>query len=95
MDRDLPALTELKEKTDPKMIQEAALEIFPDDKRTARFAGIYLCHRYSAAKLREIGCLYRLSDSGVTQARRRFEAAMKVDAPLRKKIEEVMVILGL
>lgn len=95
LDRDLPALTELKEKTDPKMIQEAALEIFPDDKRTARFAGIYLCHRYSAAKLREIGCLYRLSDSGVTQARRRFEAAMKVDAPLRKKIEEVLVILGL
>ncbi len=95
LDRDLPALKELKEKPDPKMIEDAALKIFSEDKRTARFAGIYLCHRYSAAKLREIGCLYRLSDSGVTQARRRFEAAMKVDAPLRKKIEEVLVILGL
>ena len=55
LDRDLPALTELKEKPDLKMIHEAALKIFPDDKRSARFAGIYLCHRYSAAKLRAIG----------------------------------------
>ncbi len=95
LDRDLPALKELKEKPDPKMIEDAVLKIFSEDKKMARFAGIYLCHRYSAAKLREIGCLYRLSDSGVTQARRRFEAAMKADAQLGKKIEEVLVILGL
>ena len=93
-DRDLPALRELKEGPQPKEINEVAQKIFVDNRKLARFAGIYLCHRYSRAKLKEIGDLFLLSESGVNQASRRFEASMKVEAQLREKIEQIREILG-
>jgi REP element-mobilizing transposase RayT len=94
-DRDLPTLRELQERAGPEMISGIAREIFADDSRLARFAGIYLCHRYSGAKLKEIGDLFLVSYSGVTQASRRFEAAMETDGRLREKIEEIKGILNL
>ena len=95
MDRDLPALRELKERPDPEMISEVACKVFSESKRLGRLAGIYLCHRYSGAKLKEIGDLFLLSDSGVTQASRRFEAAMKAEVQLAKKAGEIREILDL
>jgi len=52
-------------------------------------AGIYLCWRFSGAKLKEIGRLYGISESGVTQAGKRFEEAMKKDNSLKKRIPEI------
>ena len=95
MDRDLPALRELKERPDPEMISEVACKVFSESKRLGRLAGIYLCHRYSGAKLKEIGGLFLLLDSGVTQASRRFEAVMNGDVQLEKKIEEARRMLDL
>lgn len=61
----------------------------------ARAAGIYLCHRFSGAKLQKIGDLFGLSPSGVTQAGKRFEEAMKKDKVLEKKVLEVAKKLDL
>ena len=94
-DRDLPALRELKERPRAEEIYEVTRKVFVDNMRLARLAGIYLCHRYSGAKLNEIGALFLLSDSGVTQTSRRFEAAMEVDAQQAKKVGEIREILGL
>ena len=94
VDRDLPALRELKERPLPEKIYEVTRKVFVDNARLARLAGIYLCHRYSGAKLKEIGDLFLLSESGVTQASRRFETSMKVEAQLREKIEQIREILG-
>lgn len=94
-DRDLPALRELKERPRPEKIREIARNAFVDNRRLARLAGIYLCHRYSGVKLKEIGDLFLLSDSGVIQASRRFEAAMEAEAQLGKKVEEIRGILDL
>ena len=94
VDRDLPALRELKERPRPEKIYGVTRKVFVDNGRLARLAGIYLCHRYSGAKLKEIGDLFLLSESGVTQASRRFEAAMEVKAQLGKKVEEIREILG-
>ncbi|NLD05899.1 MAG: hypothetical protein GX672_08450, partial [Synergistaceae bacterium] len=94
VDRDLPALRELKERPRPEKIYEVTRKVFVDNARLARLAGIYLCHRYSGAKLKEIGDLFLLSESGVTQASRRFETSMKVEAQLREKIEQIREILG-
>ena len=94
VDRDLPALRELKERPRPEKIYEVTRKVFVDNARLARLAGIYLCHRYSGAKLKEIGDLFLLSESGVNQASRRFETSMKVEAQLRKKVEEIREILG-
>lgn len=94
-DRDLPSLRELKERPGSEMISETARKLFVDNKKLARLAAIYLCHRYSGAKLKEIGDMFLLSDSGVTQASRRFEAAMEADGQLGEKIKEIRQILSL
>jgi len=94
-DRDLPALRELKERPRPEIISGIARKIFADNSRLARLAGIYLSHRYSGAKLKEIGDTFLLSDSGVTQASRRFEALMEADGQVEDKIKEIRRILNL
>ena len=94
-DRELPALREIKENPRIKQIFEITQKVFFDNFKLARLAGVYLCHRYSGAKLKEIGDLFLLSDSGVTQTSRRFETAMKADVQLAKKVEEIKEILGL
>jgi len=42
----------------------------------------------TGAKLRETGDLFGISESGMSQAARRFEEAMKTDSPLEKRILE-------
>jgi len=77
-DRDIPALRELTRRPDIMMIKEAVEEAFPGNGRLARSAGIYHCHRFSGAKLKDIGDLY--AESGVTQASRRLEVMMERDS---------------
>jgi chromosomal replication initiation ATPase DnaA len=77
------------------MIKEAVEEAFPGNGRLARSAGIYLCHRFSGAKLKDIGDLYGISESGVTQAGKRFEETMKKDSSLEKRVVEIARKLSL
>ena len=94
-DRDLPSLNELAEKPQLEKILHICRESFAENLRQGRRAGIYLCHRFSGAKLKEIGTIFRLSESGVTQASRRFEDEMAEDHSLREKILEVRKSLHL
>ena len=55
----------------------------------AKKVGIYLCHRYSGARLREIGERYGLSDAAITQASRRMKVACEHDETVRKLVAEV------
>ena len=88
-DRELPALRDLTRGPDIAEIKAVSEETFPKNARLARMAGIYLCWRFSGAKLKEIGKLYGISESGVTQAGKRFEEAMKKDNSLKKRIPEI------
>ena len=94
-DRDIPALRELQGRPDIGKIKAAAAKAFPDSGRLARAAAIYLCHRFSGAKLQEIGGLFDITPSGVTQAGKRFDEAMKRDKVLEKKVLEVARKLNL
>ncbi|MCC7575499.1 MAG: transposase [Methanomethylovorans sp.] len=94
-DRDVPALRELTLRPDIAKIREGAEKAFPENGRLARSSGIYLCHRFSGARLKEIGDLYGISLSGVTQAARRFEEAMKKDRGLEKRVLEIAGKQGL
>ena len=89
-DRDLPALRELTGRKSPEEIRDMAVEAFAESGRKARGAGVFLCHRYSGAKLKEIGKLFGFSESGVTQASGRFEDAMGKDSSLGKKIQKII-----
>lgn len=87
--RELPNNRQLEGKPDPEKIREIAIEEFPYDKRLARSAAIFLAHQYTSAKLKEIGALFDLTDSGVARASKRFRNLMEKDEQLKKKIEEI------
>lgn len=59
------------------------------DKRGARSAAMYFCHRFSGRKLREIAELFGVKDAAVTAASRRFEALLENDVQLRERMEKV------
>ena len=60
-----------------------------ENARQATKAGIYICHRYSGAKLKEIGGLFHLTESGVTRASKRFEETIERDAKLKKNMVKI------
>ena len=68
---------------------------FKRDERQQKVAGIYLCHRYSGLRLREIGYYFGISESGVTQASKRFGVEVESDKKLHHKIEIIRTKLGL
>lgn len=95
-DRDLPALRDLRtDRASVAEIVKVVEEVVDDDVRQARRIGIYLSHRHSGAKLREIGEKFNLSESGVTRASKRLSEAMEGDKALRKKIGEIKKRLSL
>jgi chromosomal replication initiation ATPase DnaA len=56
---------------------------------------IYLCHRYSGKKLKEIGDHFGIGVSGVSQASRRVAMQVKGDKKLKKKIDKLIIDLEL
>ena len=56
---------------------------------------IYFCHRFSGARLREIGERFGLSDAAVSQASRRMRVISENDAVVRKQLEQIKSKLGL
>jgi chromosomal replication initiation ATPase DnaA len=57
------------------------------EEKTGKKVSIYLSHRYSGMKLKEIGELFCMSESGVTQASRRLEKKIEEDKKLKKKVK--------
>lgn len=92
--RDMPALKELK-KAPLEGIIKAAKEEFRAKPELARKAALYLSHRYSGRKLREIGAVFGVGESAVSQASSRFETDMKESRMLRRGIERVRQELDL
>jgi putative transposase len=83
---DLPALKELT-KTSLEDIIKAAQEEFGAKPELSRKAAIYLSHRYSGRSLREIGNVFDIGESAVSQASSRFESDIKENRTLRNRIE--------
>ena len=51
---------------------------------------IYLCHRFSGTKLKEIGAQFGVKESAVSQSGRRFASGLEKD----KKLQELVTDLG-
>ena len=88
-DRELPALRDLSRGPGVAEIKALSEEAFPENERLARMAGIYLCWRYSGAKLKEIGALYGISESGVNRACFRFENMMEGEKDLSERLRRL------
>lgn len=94
-ERDLPALRQLHAKPSLDKLLRVANEVLPDDARQATKLAIYLCHQYSGAKLKEIGAMFNLSESGITQVSKRFSQVVAKDDELKEVLEKIVISLKL
>ena len=93
-DRNVPAVKRLSRPTLEEMIAAIDREMGAQEGLT-RNVSIYFCHRYSGARLREIGERFGLSDAAVSQASRRVRVASEKDATVRNLLERIAKKLGL
>ncbi len=85
LERDVPAIRELSKSRKIEMIVENVSSVFGDEKLVQK-AGIYLAHRYSGARLKELGAYFGKKESAISQTSRRFKAEMVGDKALAKAV---------
>ena len=88
-DKELPALKELVKKASMQDIFEAVELVFTKDKVLSRNVKMYLCHRYTDKKLKQIGLHFGIGESGVSQCCRRVAQKIEKDKKLKKKIDRL------
>ena len=93
--RDLPALRQLTIRPTLEAIITAVDKVFHSDKKVARQAGMYLCHRYSGELIREVANLFKVSESAITEAARTFPHKMETNKVLVEEIERVKAVLNI
>ena len=95
LDRDLPDLKQFNEMPDLAEIIKQAGKVLSEDAVLLKRVQIYLCHRFSGQKLKDIGLQFGIGVSGVSQASRRVALQIKEDKNLKKKIDKIISELGL
>ncbi len=93
-DRNVPAVRKLVRPT-LEEIETTVGKLIPEDKPLSRKASIYFCHRYSGARLSEVGERFGMSDAAITQASKRLRVAAEHDGNLKKKLDQVAKRLGI
>lgn len=87
-DRNVPALRQLNRPSLDRIVAVIASE--PElNEKLRRNVGIYFCHRYSGARLQEIGERFGLSDAAIAQASRRLRIAAEGDENVRAMLQRV------
>ena len=94
-DKNVPALKELGEKATMADICDEVESVACEEQSVARDIKLYLCRRYTAEKLKDIGKKFGIGESGVSKAYRRILQKIPEDLQLRSKIEEIEKNLSL
>ncbi len=92
--RDVPALRELSKARKIEMIIENVKGVFGDAGLEQK-VGIYLAHRRSGARLKELGEYFNKKDSAIAQTTRRLIGKMAADGSLKKKVDDLEKMLKL
>ena len=95
LDRELPIFRETMDRPKLEKIEGVVDSELESDERLGRQLKLFLCHRYSGMKLREIGDRFSVSESAVTQASRRIRNKLKNDKKLEKLIMKIIKKLPL
>ncbi|HTZ17857.1 MAG TPA: transposase [Dissulfurispiraceae bacterium] len=90
-DKDIPALKHFSDRPPISDIIDTAKEAIKENEKLARQAGIYLCHKYSGASLKEIACKFDVGVSAIGEASKLFMKKMEQDASLRKQIDRAVI----
>ncbi|MRR06407.1 MAG: hypothetical protein EG828_05600 [Deltaproteobacteria bacterium] len=93
-DRNLPELRKVAKRLSLNHIIQTGRTHLGKD-HTADKAIIYLCHRYSGARLKEIGERFGLSESAVSQISNRLDKAMNGDAAIKRIVQGMKKQLGI
>jgi hypothetical protein len=87
--RDIPALRVLAPQVSVDTIQQKVIRLIRD-RKLSRKISLYMIHRYSGLRLKEIGQLFGgLGESGVSQNTRRLEEELRRDKKLKALVEEL------
>ncbi len=96
-DRNLPDAKQFHEKPDIGEIIKHVEKEMPEDLALSKRVQLYICHRYSGQKLKDIGRHFGIGESGVSQASRRVAIAIQIDKDikLKKRIDTIISYLNL
>ena len=94
-DRDLPDLKQFYEMPDLEEIIKQAANVLSEDAALLKRVQIYLCHKFSGQKLKDIGFHFGIGVSGVSHASRGVALQIKDDKKLKKKIDRITLDLAL
>jgi len=95
VDREIPGMRQFKSNPEPEEILKAVTAVIGANEKLARQIGMYLCHKYSGKKLREIGNLFGVGETAIAEARRLLSRKLEKDKQLCKEVEKVEVILAI
>jgi len=88
-------LKQFNEMPDLAEIIKQAGKVLSEDPVLLKRVQIYLCHRFSGQKLKDIGLQFGIGVSGVFQSSRRVALQNKGDKKLQKNIDKIISELGL
>ena len=91
--RDLPALRQFRSRPSLDELLAAVDAVFGQQQKLARQAGMYLCHRYSGEKVREIANRFNVGESAITEAARLFSKRLEKDEGLADEVARVVAML--
>ncbi|MBN2060037.1 MAG: transposase, partial [Deltaproteobacteria bacterium] len=94
-DRDLPDLKHFHEIPDVEDIMKQTAKAFDEDAALLKRVQIYLFHKFSGQKLKDIGVHFGIGVSGVSQTSRRVAMQIRNDKRLKKKVDKLILDLGL
>jgi REP element-mobilizing transposase RayT len=94
-DRTIPALRAFESRPEPAAILQAVSSVMGENDKLARQLGMYLCHRYSGKKLKEISALFGVGETAIAEARRLLSRKLDGDVQLAKTVETVKAKLGI
>jgi hypothetical protein len=92
-DRNIPALRHLTHRPSSKEIIDVVNNMIVENEKLARRVSIHICHKYSGAKLREIGSLFDVRETAITESSRRFLLRMEEDKKLREVVSRARTAL--
>ena len=88
-DREFPQLRRLKNRPELSRIQEAVAGRFGSKNRLVRKATIYIAHKNTDYKLKEIGEFLKIGPTAVSLAFRKMEREISPGSPLAHAIREI------
>lgn len=86
---DIPDLKRITCRWTVDEIMETVKGVFGERSSLTKKLCLYLCHRYSSARLKEIGVRFGIGAAGVSQESRRFSIRMEKDGELRKIVDDL------